>query len=77
VLRRIFAPKRYEVTGEWRKLHNGEFPNLYSSPNIIWQINSRTVRWGWKVAGMGGDRKVYNVLVGKPQGKRPPGRPSR
>jgi hypothetical protein len=76
VLRRIFGPKRDEVTGEWRKLHNDEI-NLYSSPNIIKQIKSRTVRWAGRFARMGMDRKVYKVLVGKPKGMRPLGRPRR
>jgi hypothetical protein len=76
VLRRIFGPKRDEVTGEWRKLHNDEI-NLYSSPNIIRQIKSRTVRWAGHFARMGKERKVYKVLVGKPKGMRPLGRPRR
>jgi hypothetical protein len=58
VLRRIFGPERYEVTGEWRKLHNEELHNLYSSPNIIRQIRSRKMRWAGHVARMGEDRKV-------------------
>jgi hypothetical protein len=75
VLRRIFGPKRDEVTGEWRKLHNEELHNLYSSPDIIRQVKSRRMRWAGHVACMGEERKVYRVLVGKPQGKRPLGRP--
>jgi hypothetical protein len=75
VLRRIFGPKRDEVTGEWRKLHNEEFHNLYSSPDIIRQIKSRQMRWAGHVAYMGEERRVYEVLVGKPEGKRPLGRP--
>jgi hypothetical protein len=71
VLRRIFGPKRDEVTGEWRKLH------LYSSPDIIRQVKSRRMRWAGHVARMGEKRKVYKVLVGKPEGKRPLGRPRR
>jgi hypothetical protein len=74
VLRRIFGPKRDEVTGEWRKLHSEELHNLYSSPNIIRQIRSRRMRWAGHVARMGEERKVYRVLVGKPKGKRPLGR---
>jgi hypothetical protein len=63
------------VTGEWRKLHSEELHNLYSSPDIIRQIKSRQIRWAGHVARMGEDRKVYKVLVGKPEGKRPLGRP--
>jgi hypothetical protein len=77
VLRRIFGPKRDEVTGEWRKLHNEELHNLYSSPDIIRQVKSRGMRWAGHVARMGEERKVYKVLVGKPEGKRPLGRPRR
>jgi hypothetical protein len=75
VLRRIFGPKRDKVTGEWRKLHNGKLHNLYSSPDIIRQIKSRIMRKAEHVACMGEDRNVYRVLVGKPKGKRPLGRP--
>jgi hypothetical protein len=75
VLRRIFGPKRDEVTGEWRKLHNEELHNLYSSPDIIRQVKSRRMRWAGNVARMGEERKVYKVLVGRPEGKRPLGRP--
>jgi hypothetical protein len=77
VLRRIFGTKRDEVTGEWRKLHNEEFHNLYSSPDIIRQVKSRRVRWAGHVARMEEERKVYKVLVGKSEGKRPLGRPRR
>jgi hypothetical protein len=77
VLRRIFGPKRDEVTGEWRKLHNEELHNLHSSPDIIRQVKSRRMRWAGHVARMGEGRKVYRVLVGKPEGKRPLGRPRR
>jgi hypothetical protein len=76
VLRKMFGPKRDEVTGEWRKLHNEELHILYSSPNIR-QIKSRRMRWAGHVARMGEERKVYKVLVGKPEGKRPLGRPRR
>jgi hypothetical protein len=75
VLRRIFGPKRDEVTGEWRKLHNEELHNLYSSPDIIGRVKSRRMRLAWHVARMGEERKVYKVLVRKPEGKRPLGRP--
>jgi hypothetical protein len=71
VLRRIYGPKRDEVTGEWKKLHNEELHILQSSTNIIRQIKSRTMRWAGHVARMGEERKAYKVLVGKPQGKRP------
>jgi hypothetical protein len=74
VLRRIFGPKRDEVTGEWRKLHNEELHILHSSLNIIRQINSRTMRWAEHVAHMGEERNVYRVLMGKPEGKRPLGK---
>jgi hypothetical protein len=76
VLRRIFGPKRDE-TGEWRKLHNEELHNLYSSPDTIRQVKSRRMRWAEHVAHMGEERKVYKVLVGKPEVKRPLGRPMR
>jgi len=77
VLRRIFGPKWDEVTGEWRRLHNEELKDLYSSPNIVWVIKSRRIRWAGHVARMGEERVVYRVLVGKPEGKRPLGRPRR
>jgi hypothetical protein len=77
VLRRIFGSKRDEVMGEWRKLHNEELNNLYSSPDIIRQVKSRQKRWAVHVARMGEERKVYKVLVGKPEGRRPLGRPRR
>jgi hypothetical protein len=72
-----FGPKRNEVTGEWRKFHNEELRNLYSYPDIIRQVKSRRMRWAGNVARMGEERKVYKVLVGKPEGKRPLGRPRR
>ena len=75
VLRRIFGPKRDEVTGEWRKLHNEELNELYSSPNIVREINSRRKRWAGHVARMVEGRGMYRVLVGKHEGKRPMGRP--
>jgi hypothetical protein len=73
----IIIIERDEVTGEWRKLHNEELHNLYSSPDIIRQIKSRRMRWAGHVARMGEERKVYKVLVGKPEGKKPLGRPRR
>jgi hypothetical protein len=69
VLRRIFGPKRDEVTGEWRKLHNEELRDLYPSPSIIRIIKSRTMRWAGHVARMGEKRNAYRLLVGKPEGK--------
>ena len=75
VLRRIFGAKRDEVTGEWRKLHNEELNDLYSSPNIAPVIKSRRMRWAGHVARMGERGRVYRVLVGKAEGKRPLGRP--
>jgi hypothetical protein len=75
MLRRIFGHKRDEVMGEWKKLHNGEVRNLNSSPDIIRQIKSRKMRWAGIVACIGEGRNVYRVLVGKPEGKRPLGRP--
>jgi hypothetical protein len=77
VLRRIFGPKRDEVRGEWRKLHNEELHILYSSTNAIRQIKSRRMRCAGHVTRMGEDRNVYRVLMGKPEGKRPLGRPRR
>ena len=77
VLRRIFGPRKVEVTGEWRRLHNKELNDLYSSPNILRVIKSRRMRCGRHVARMGEERGVYRVLVGKPEGKRALGRPRR
>jgi hypothetical protein len=74
VLRRIFGPKRDEVTGGWRKLDKQELRDLYSSPNIIRIIKSRMIRWAGHVARMGEKRNPYRLLVGKPEGKRPLGR---
>jgi hypothetical protein len=76
VLRRIFGPKR-EEDGSCRKLHNDELHDLYSSPNIVRVIKSRRMRWAGHVARMGDGRGVYRVLVGRPKGKRPVGRPRR
>ena len=75
MLRRIFGPKTDEVIREWRKLHNEELNDLYSSPNIVRVIKSRRMRWAGYVARMEDNRGVYRVLVGKPEGKRPLGRP--
>ncbi|KAJ4431420.1 hypothetical protein ANN_20017, partial [Periplaneta americana] len=77
VLRKIFGAKRDEVTGEWRKLHKAELHALYSSPDIIRNIKSRRLRWAGHVARMGESRNAYRVLVGRPEGKRPLGRPRR
>jgi hypothetical protein len=77
VLRGILGPKRDEVTGEWRKLHNKELRDLYSSPSIIRIIKSRRMRWAGHVARIGEKRNAYRLLVGKPEGKRPLGRPRR
>jgi hypothetical protein len=75
VLRRKYGPKRAEVTGKWRKLHNEELNDLYSSPNIVWVIKSRRMRWASHVARMGQSRGVYRVLMGTPERKIPPGKP--
>ena len=77
VLRRIFEPKKVKVTGEWRKLHNGELNDLYCATNIVQVIKSRRMRWMGHVACMGDGRGVYRVLVGTPEGKRSLGRPWR
>jgi hypothetical protein len=77
VLRRVFGHRRDEVTGEWRKLHNGELHNLYSLPDITRQIKSRRMRWAGHVARMGEGRNMYRVVAEKPEGKRPLERPRR
>jgi hypothetical protein len=77
MLRRIFGPKRDEVTGEWRKLHNEELRELYSSPSIIRIIKSRRMRWAGHVARMAEKRNAYRLLVGKTEGNRPLARPRR
>ena len=77
VLRRIFGPRRDEVTGEWRRLHNKELNDLYPSPNIVQVIKWRRMRWAGHVARMGEERELYMVLVEKPEGRRPLGRPRR
>jgi len=68
VLRRIFGPRREEVTGEWRRLHNEELNDLYSSPNILRVMKSRRMRWAGHVARVGEEKGVYRVLLGKPEG---------
>ena len=75
VLRRIFEPRRDEVTREWRRLNNEELNDLSSSPNIVRVIKSRRMRWAGHMVHMGEERGVYRVLVGKPEGKRPLERP--
>jgi hypothetical protein len=75
VLRRIFGPKRGEVTGGWRQLHNEELHGLYSSSSIVRVITARGMRWAGHVARMGEVRGAYNILVGRPEGRRPLGRP--
>jgi hypothetical protein len=74
VLRRIFEPKRDEVTGEWRRLHNEELNDLYSSQNIIRVMKSRRMRWAGHIARMGEGRGAYRILRGRPEGRRPLGR---
>ena len=78
VLRGIFfGPNRDDVTGEWRKPHNEELSDLYFSPNIVRVIKSRSVRWAGHVTRVGERRDLYRVLLGKPEGKKPLGRPKR
>ena len=77
VLRRIFGPRRDEVRGEWRRLHNEELSDLYSSPNIVRVIKLRRMRWAGYMARMGEERGAYTIMVGNPEGKRPLGRPKR
>jgi len=77
VLTRVFGPKRDEVTGGWRKLHNEELMDLYSLPNIVRVVKTRRMRWAGHVGHMGDGRGVHRVLVGKPEGKRPLERPRR
>ena len=76
-MRRIFGPKRDEGTRKWRKLHNEELSDLYCSPSIARMIKSRRIRWAGHVARMGEKKGLYRSLVGKPEGKRPLGRPRR
>jgi len=75
MLRRIFGSNRDDVTGEWRKLHNEELNEWYSSLNIVWVIKLIRMRWAGHTAHMGERRGIYRVLVGKPEGKAPLGRP--
>ena len=75
VLRKIFGAKKDKLTEEWIKLHNAELHTLHSSPNIIRDLKSRRLRWAGHVARMEQSRNAYRVLVGKPEGKRPLGRP--
>jgi hypothetical protein len=77
VLRRIFGPKGDEAMGDWRRLHNEELNDLYSSPNIIRVIKSRRMIWAGHVARMGVKRSAYRILVGRSEGRRPRGRPRR
>ena len=77
VLRRVFGPKRDVVTGEWRKLHNEELSDLYSLPNIVRVVKWRRMRWAGHMVRMGEGRGVHRFLIGKPEGKRPLGRPRR
>jgi hypothetical protein len=77
VLRKVFGPKRDEVTGEWRKLHKEEQNDLYFSPKIVRVVKSRRIRFAGHVARMGEEKGVHRLLVGKPEGKRPLGRPRR
>jgi hypothetical protein len=77
VLRRIFGPKRDEATGKWRRLHNEELNDLYSTSNIFRVTKSRRMRWTWHVARMGEKRSAYRILVGRPEGREPLGRPRR
>jgi hypothetical protein len=77
VLSRIFGPKRYEVTGGWRRLHNEELHGLYSSPSIVSVIKAMRMRWAGHVARMGEVKGAYNILVGRPEGRRPLERPRR
>jgi hypothetical protein len=75
VLRRIFGARNDKVTREWRTLHNEELNDMSSSPIIVWVIKMTIMRWAWHVACMGEKRGVYRILVGKPEGKNPLGRP--
>jgi len=76
-MRKIFGPRRDEVTGEWRRLYYEELNDLYSSPNILRMIKSRRKRWAVHVARIGGESGVYRILVMKPEGRKSMGRPRR
>jgi len=76
-LRRIFGPRRDEITAEWRRLHNEKLNDLYASPKFVRVVKSRRMRWAGHVTRMGEERVLYRVLVGKPEGKGPLGRPRR
>jgi hypothetical protein len=76
-MRRVFGPKRVEVTGEWIKLHNEELNDRYSLPNIVRMVKSRRMRWAGNAGRMWEERGVHRVMVGKPERKRPLGRPTR
>ena len=73
----MYVPRWNKVTGEWRRLHNEELNDLYSSPNIVRVIKSRRIRWVGHVARVGEERRVYRVLLGKPEERRPLGGPRR
>ena len=75
MLRKIFGPKRDKVTGEWRKLHTEDLNDLYCSPSVVRVIKLKRMRWVGHVAHTGGRRGIFKVMVGKPEGKRPLGRP--
>ena len=77
MLRTIFGPKMEDVTGEWRRLHNEELNDLYFSPNIIGVYRERRMKWAGHVACMGDRRSANRGFVGRPEGKRPFGRPRR
>jgi hypothetical protein len=77
VPRRIFGPKREEVARGWKKLHNEETHNLCASSNITGVVKSSRMKWAGHVACMGGMRNVYNILIGKPEGRKPFGKPRR
>ena len=77
VLRKIYGPKRDEMTGEWRRLHNEELHGLYDSPDVVRIMKSRRLRWSDHVARMREKRRLYSIVVRKPEGKRPLARPRR
>jgi len=77
ILRKIYGPKRDEMTGEWRRLHNDELYGLYDSPNVVKIMKSRRLRWADHVSRMEKKGRLYSILVGRPDGRRPLGRPRR